>query len=77
MMNRINEIKRMKEYAKVAKAIYIVSGLEQMNIYLDNLVMMEYITDEQMDEIIDKVTDGLANVTVGDFEKIRKMVVEL
>lgn len=77
MMNRINEIKRMKEYEKVAKAIYIVSGLEQMNIYLDNLVMMEYITDEQMDEIIDKVTDGIANVTVGDFEKIRKMVVEL
>ena len=77
MMNRINEIKRMKEYEKVAKAIYIVSGLEQMNIYLDNLVNMEYITDEQMDEIIDKVTDGLANVTVGDFEKIRKMVVEL
>lgn len=77
MMNRINEIKRMKEYEKVAKAIYIVSGLEQMNIYLDNLVMMEYITDEQMDEIIDKVTDRLANVTVGDFEKIRKMVVEL
>lgn len=77
MMNRINEIKRMKEYEKVAKAIYIVSGLEQMNIYLDNLVMMEYITGEQMDEIIDKVTDGLANVTVGDFENIRKMVVEL
>ena len=77
MMNRINEIKRVKEYEKVAKAIYIVSGLEQMNIYLDNLVMMEYITDEQMDEIIDKITDGLANVTVGDFEKIKKMVVEL
>ena len=77
MMNRINEIKRMKEYEKVAKAIYIVSGLEQMNIYLDNLVMMEYITDEQMDEIIDKVTDGLANVTTDNFEKIRKMVVEL
>ena len=77
MMNRINEIKRMKEYEKVAKAIYIVSGLEQMNIYLDNLVMMEYITDEQMDEIIDKVTDGLANITTDNFEKIRKMVVEL
>lgn len=77
MMNRINEIKRMREYEKVAKAIYIVSGLEQMNIYLDNLVMMEYITDEQMDEIIDKVTDGLANVTTDNFEKIRKMVVEL
>lgn len=77
MMNRINEIKRMKEYEKVAKAIYIVSGLEQMNIYLDNLVMMEYITDEQMDEIIDKVTDRFANVTIDNFEKIRKMVVEL
>ena len=77
MMNKVNEIKRMKEYGKVAKAIYIVSGLEQMNVYLDNLVMIEYITEEEMDEIIDKVTDGLANVTVGDFEKIRNMVVEL
>ena len=77
MMNRIKEIKRVKEYEKVAKTIYIVSDLEQMNIYLDGLVMMDYITYEQMDEIIDKVTDGLANVTVGDFEKIRKMVVEL
>ena len=77
MMNRIKEIKRVKEYEKVAKAIYIVSDLEQMNIYLDGLVMMDYITYEQMDEIIEKVTDGFANVKVGDFKKIRKMVVEL
>lgn len=77
MMNRIKETKRVKEYEKVAKAIYIVSDLEQMNIYLDGLVMMDYITYEQMDEIIEKVTDDLVNVTVGDFEKIRKMVVEL
>lgn len=77
MMNKIKEIERINKYEKVAKAIYIVSDLEQMNIYLDGLVMMDYITYEQMDEIIDKVTDGLVNVTVGDFEKIRKMVVEL
>lgn len=77
MTNKMKEIERLRKYEKVAKAIYIVSDLEQMNVYLDNLVMMEYITEEQMDEIIDKVTDGLANVTIDNFEKIRKMVVEL
>ena len=44
MTNKMKEIERLRKYEKVAKAIYIVSDLEQMNVYLDNLVMMEYIT---------------------------------
>lgn len=73
MMNRKQAIDNYNEAVKVAKAIYVVSGLQEMVTYLDAKVQLDYITEEDYDEIVTLVSAAYANVTVGELDKIRKM----
>lgn len=67
------KVAKYNEAVKVAKAIYVVSGLQEMMVYLDTKVDNNDITEEDSDEIVLVVTGAYANVTVGELDKIRAM----
>lgn len=64
---------KYRETVKTAKAIYVVSGLQEMIIYLDAKVEREEITEEENNEIVDIVSAAYASMTVGELDKIRNM----
>lgn len=66
-------VKKYNEAVKVAKAIYVVSGLQEMMLYLDAKVEQEEITEEDSNEIITFVSAVYANATVGELDEIRKL----
>lgn len=58
---------------KVAKAIYVVSGLREMTLFLDAEQEFGTITADDNNEIVDLVIAAYANVRVDELDKIRNM----
>lgn len=67
------KVAKYNEAVKVAKAIYVVSGLQEMMVYLDAKVEREEITEEESDEIVLLATTEYTKMIVAELDKIRNM----
>ena len=72
-MKRIEDTKNFKEVLTVAKAIYVVSGLDEMHTYLFGKLELNHITEEDADKITNIVSLTYAKTTVSELNKIRAM----
>lgn len=64
---------KFNEAKKTAKAIYVLSGLKEMTIYLDGKVQWGELTDEEQGRITIMVTEECANIKVIERKKIWDM----
>lgn len=69
----MTNIVKFTETKKTAKAIYVLSGLKEMTIYLDGKVQWGEITEEEQAKMIDMVTEECASIKVSEREKIWNM----
>lgn len=64
---------KFNQTLKTAKAIYLVSGLRDVVIYLDAKEELGDISFRENNVILDRVSVAYANTTVGELDKIRNM----
>lgn len=71
-MQEYRNLVTFKTIRKCAKALYLVGGLLQMDVYLSGLCEDGQITEEEEYSITEDISRECASITVGELEELRK-----
>ena len=74
-MTRIEELRAKKEIELNVKALYIVSlDLETVWDYLNGVIEREVITEEEADQMVERISNSLAETYCFQLEEIRNAI---
>jgi len=64
-------MKKNSRTKKCAKALYLIGNLEQMFVYLDNLVEYGLLTEEEENQMAEEITNECALITMAELKELR------